>query len=92
MSIRKFGNYDLEGMPPVLAWNPIAMRCTPVDEGCRNCWHLRMCDRMEKNQTIQKWKRTAYAGDRPVMPELPYNFSFPKNPRVIATEKKREWK
>jgi len=23
-------------------WNPIKMRCTPVDEGCKNCWHLAM--------------------------------------------------
>lgn len=22
------------------SWNPIAMRCTPVSEGCANCWHL----------------------------------------------------
>lgn len=22
------------------SWNPIAMRCTPVSEGCEHCWHL----------------------------------------------------
>lgn len=27
-------------------WNPLAMRCTPVSEGCKNCWHLRMADRL----------------------------------------------
>lgn len=32
-----------------LSWNPIAMRCTRVSEGCLNCWHLRMADRMAKN-------------------------------------------
>ena len=21
-------------------WNPIIMRCTPVSDGCKNCWHL----------------------------------------------------
>lgn len=29
------------------SWNPIAMRCTPVSEGCANCWHLRMANRMK---------------------------------------------
>jgi len=23
------------------SWNPITMTCTPVSDGCRNCWHLR---------------------------------------------------
>jgi protein gp37 len=27
-------------------WNPIAMRCTPVSEGCRNCWAERMARRL----------------------------------------------
>ena len=27
-------------------WNPIAMRCTPVSDGCKNCWHLRMAKRL----------------------------------------------
>jgi len=27
-------------------WNPIAMCCTPVSEGCTNCWHIRMANRM----------------------------------------------
>ena len=29
-----------------LTWNPIVMRCTPIAEGCKNCWHLRMADRL----------------------------------------------
>lgn len=27
-------------------WNPIAMRCTPVSEGCKNCWHIKMAKRL----------------------------------------------
>lgn len=34
------------------SWNPIAMRCTPVSEGCAHCWHLRMADRFIR-QVIQ---------------------------------------
>lgn len=30
-------------------WSPIAMRCTPVSEGCAHCWHLKMCDRLAGN-------------------------------------------
>ncbi len=43
-------------------WNPIVMKCSRVSEGCRNCWHLRMCDRMAKNSTIPVWKQDIYAG------------------------------
>lgn len=43
-------------------WNPIAMRCTPVSEGCLNCWHLRMCDRMAANPAFLDDVRAAYAG------------------------------
>ena len=31
-------------------WNPIAMRCTPVSEGCAHCWHLRMADRLREDR------------------------------------------
>lgn len=33
-------------------WNPIAMRCTPVSEGCEHCWHLAMCKRHAGNPSI----------------------------------------
>lgn len=62
MSLRKFNNYDLDGFAPVLAWNPLAMRCTPVNEGCRNCWHLEMADRLAKNPVISRGMRLAYEG------------------------------
>lgn len=43
-------------------YNPIVMRCSRVSEGCRHCWHLRMCDRMKVNPSIPVWKQDIYAG------------------------------
>lgn len=34
-------------------WNPIAMRCTPVSEGCANCWHLAVADRLAVNPRVE---------------------------------------
>ena len=88
MTLRKFKNYDLEDFPPVLAWNPIAMRCDRVDEGCRNCWHLRYCNRAKNNPLFAEPLREAYAGKHPpvVRSELIVDGAdFGKNPRVIAT-------
>lgn len=48
-----------------LSWNPIAMRCTPVSEGCTNCWHLRMANRLAANPTFPDNVRAAYAGEGP---------------------------
>lgn len=59
----RFNNYDLPGMPPVLAWNPIVMRCPGGCEvGDDNCWHLRMCHRQGFNPTIPQWKRDIRSG------------------------------
>ena len=52
-----------------LSWNPIAMRCTPVGAGCKNCWHLAMADRLAANPSIPEDLREAYAGGPPVLVE-----------------------
>ncbi len=44
-------------------WNPIAMRCTPVSEGCEHCWHLRMADRLAGNTRLSPGVRVAYRGE-----------------------------
>jgi protein gp37 len=48
-------------------WNPLAMRCTPISDGCRNCWHLAMAKRLAKNATIKEMARVAYGGGPPVL-------------------------
>ena len=82
--MRRFNNYDLAGQPPVLAWNPIAMRCNPVGDGCRNCWHLRMADRLSRNHCLPPTVRMAYEGG-----EVEALESFTATPplgRVIAVQ------
>lgn len=49
-------------------WNPLAMRCTPVSEGCEHCWHLRMADRLGANPKIGNAEAESYAGhDTPLV-------------------------
>lgn len=43
-------------------WNPLAMRCTPIAAGCKNCWHLALCNRLSANPKISRVRRNAYAG------------------------------
>jgi protein gp37 len=62
MSLREFHNYDMPGRKPVLAWNPLAMRCDRVSEGCRRCWHLKVADRLARNPALDEGNRAAYAG------------------------------
>ena len=44
------------------SWNPICMRCTPVSESCKHCWHLALCNRLSANPKISTIRRNAYAG------------------------------
>ena len=46
-------------------WSPIAMRCTPIAAGCKNCRHLKMADRLAKNPTISGFCQKSYRGDSP---------------------------
>ena len=50
------------------SWNPIAMRCTPVSAGCKNCWHLRMANGLSAvydGPFGYTKKAEAYAGGSP---------------------------
>ena len=48
------------------SWSPFAMRCTPISEGCANCWHIRMCRRMAGNHYAFGHKiRDVYDGSAP---------------------------
>lgn len=82
--MRKFNNYDLDGQLPVLAWNPLAMRCNLVGDGCRNCWHLRMCDRLARNHWLPPSVRMAYEGGDVVA--LKSFYETPPTGRVIAVQ------
>lgn len=66
-------------------WNPITMRCTPVSEGCENCWHLAMCKRLENNSIISPEKQFIYGGIAP--PEI-YDRSIHKlkTPSIIGVQ------
>ena len=69
-------------------WNPIAMRCTPVSDGCKNCWAIKMCNRLSGNPKISDERRRAYAGrKKPVL--LDYELQAPlkcKKPAVIGVQ------
>lgn len=69
-------------------WNPIAMRCSPVSEGCANCWHLAVADPMKNNPKLSDKKRACYAGDSgPLL--LPDELTAPsrrKKPSIIGVQ------
>ncbi len=48
-------------------WNPIAMRCTPVSEGCKHCWHIRRAKMLTRNTKISLNARLGYSGSAPVL-------------------------
>jgi protein gp37 len=51
------------------SWNPLAMRCTPVSEGCVHCWHITMADRLKNNPKMPAGRRDSYSGGPPVLIE-----------------------
>lgn len=46
-------------------WNPIAMRCTRISDGCHSCWHLTLADRLAQNPVLNVNERLVLAGQRP---------------------------
>lgn len=86
-AMTRFNNYDLSGMPPVLSWNPIVMRCTRVSPGCQDCWHLRMCHRMAANPSFSAARRSIAGGKAPpAMAENWQDMLKRKAPAVIAVQ------
>ena len=68
-------------------WNPIAMRCTPIWEGCKNCWHLAYAKRMAANPKIDPERREAYAGGNPVLIEKELEAPLRlRNPSIIGVQ------
>ncbi len=49
------------------SWNPLAMLCTPVSEGCDHCWHRGMAHRLSGVAAICEEARKAYAGGQPYL-------------------------
>jgi len=69
-------------------WNPIAMRCAPVSEGCKNCWHLTLANRLAKNPLIPKDRQIAYAGGKPVLIEKELHFlgTRTEKPTIVGVQ------
>jgi len=68
-------------------WNPIAMRCSPVSEGCSNCWHLALANRLAKNPMIPEDRQKAYAGGEPVLIEKELDAPLNrKKPAIIGVQ------
>lgn len=68
-------------------WNPLAMLCTPVSDGCTNCWHRAMAKRLAANPKIPAEEREAYAGGAPVLRERELKAPLRlKKPAVIGVQ------
>jgi protein gp37 len=63
-------------------WNPIAMKCDPVSEGCANCWHLNWVRRFGHKQPTQELVN-AYAGRACFWKEF---FKPPRKPSTIGVQ------
>lgn len=50
-------------------YNPLAMRCTPVSEGCEKCWHQAVARRLAANPALPEAERAAFGGGPPVLRE-----------------------
>lgn len=68
-------------------WNPIAMRCSKLSDGCTNCWHLAMCRRMAENPRLSEAERKAYAGGTPELRETELGAPLRvKKPAIIGVQ------
>lgn len=69
-------------------WSPIAMRCTPVSEGCTNCWHIKRADMLNSNPKISHNIRLAYGGNAPpiLVPERLDEPLKRKKPAIIGVQ------
>lgn len=56
-------------------WNPITMRCTPISEGCKNCWHQQRAKLLANNPKIEWVHKEIWKGNKP--PEL-FDLHIPK--------------
>lgn len=68
-------------------WSPIAMRCTPVSEGCTNCWHIKRAKMLTRNTKISLDARLGYSGSGPVL--IPERLDEPlklKKPSIIGVQ------
>lgn len=69
------------------SWNPIAMRCSEISEGCANCWSLKLCDRMAANPIFSDEVRAAYAGETgPVLVESRLREPLKGKDKVIGVQ------
>ncbi len=68
-------------------WNPLAMLCTPVSEGCAHCWHISMANRLSGVSAIHEEARKAYAGGEPYLYEDRLNDpSKLRKPSIIGVQ------
>ncbi len=68
-------------------WSPIAMSCTRISEGCKNCWHLTVADRLAKNPIIPEFRKKAYLGGKPILIEAELNAPLKvKKPAIIGVQ------